>query len=88
MKRSRQCPKCESKRVGYFEKVVDQGQRGISTRKLGEAQTAQLMGLAVVQATGEVEAFVCTDCGYFEEYVKEPQSIDWSSMRGFRLCWQ
>lgn len=86
MKRTWQCPKCTSRRVGYFENVVDQSQRGASVRKIGEAQTGQMLGLSVVEAVGEVEAFVCADCGYFEEYVKEPQSIDWNAMRGFRWC--
>ena len=86
MKRTWQCPKCTSKRVGYFENVVDQSQRGPSARKIGQAQTGQMLGLTVVEAVGEIEAFVCADCGYFEEYVKGPQSIDWNAMRGFRWC--
>lgn len=85
MKRNWQCPKCQSTRVGYFENVVDQSQHGLSKRKIGEAQTGSMLGLAVVEGVGEIEAFVCTDCGYFEEYVKEPQTINWSAMRGF--CW-
>lgn len=34
------------------------------------------------KATGEVDAYVCAECGYFEEYLRDPQSIDWGSVVG------
>ena len=30
--------------------------------------------------TGEVEAYVCADCGYFEEYLKNPEQIPWAEI--------
>jgi len=86
MKRNWQCPKCHSQRVGYLENVTDVGEHGLESRKIGQAQTGSLFGLAVVEGHGDIEAFVCTDCGYFEEYVKQAQAIDWNGMRGFRWC--
>lgn len=34
------------------------------------------------RAAGEVEAYACADCGYFEEYLRDPRSIDWGSVVG------
>jgi hypothetical protein len=53
---------------------------------LGLASIATVLGLHAYAHRGEIEAFVCTDCGYFEEYVRNPQSIPWSTMKGFRWC--
>lgn len=35
-----------------------------------------------LSAAGETEAFVCTRCGYLEEYLKSPRDIDWSAVVG------
>src|SRR5262249_12090117 len=32
--------------------------------------------------TGEVEAYVCADCGYLEEYLRDPRAIDWDRVVG------
>lgn len=32
---------------------------------------------------GRVEAYVCTSCGYFEEYVVAPQQVPWEDLEGF-----
>jgi len=81
MKKTWQCPKCGSDRVGYLEKPVgDGGDYGV--RKVGRVPA--MMG--TVKSVGEMEAFVCTSCGYFEEYVKEPASIQWSELEDFRWC--
>lgn len=34
---------------------------------------------------GATEAYVCTACGYFEEYLREPHRIDWSRVDGAKL---
>lgn len=36
----------------------------------------------VVEHTADTEAYVCTECGYFEEYVKNPQAIPWGEVEG------
>jgi hypothetical protein len=37
-----------------------------------------------LEFAGEVEAYVCADCGYLEEYLRDPQSIDWDRVVGAR----
>jgi hypothetical protein len=32
--------------------------------------------------TGETEGYVCTECGYLEEYVKSTREIAWDSIEG------
>ena len=31
---------------------------------------------------GETEAYACADCGFFEEYLREPQRIRWDDIDG------
>ena len=28
------------------------------------------------------EAYVCSGCGFFEEYVREPESVNWDDLHG------
>jgi predicted nucleic-acid-binding Zn-ribbon protein len=87
MKNTWTCPKCKSQRVGYLENLVDRSPSGQEDRKyIGYQKTGELFGLAAFRVSGEMEAFVCADCGYVEEYVKNAQSISWETMRGFRWC--
>jgi predicted nucleic-acid-binding Zn-ribbon protein len=87
MKRTWQCPKCQSARVGYLETLPD-GARGEASRPrmFGEAVLGSVFGAVATQVTAPIEAFVCTECGYFEEYVKDPASINWANLVGFRWC--
>jgi predicted nucleic-acid-binding Zn-ribbon protein len=34
------------------------------------------------EPAGEVEAYACAECGYFEEYLREPAKIDWDRITG------
>ena len=90
MKRTWKCPKCQSERVGYLETVPDGGSSssGSTTgdRKIGKAEAGEMFGLKAYRGAGDVEAFVCTVCGYFEEYVRAPEAIPWDTMQGFRWC--
>lgn len=79
MKQTWQCPKCRSVRVGYFERVPDQAS-GARTRSLGEPK-----GFGWPNQ-GVVEAFVCADCGYFEEYVADVADVRWEDLSNFRWC--
>ena len=38
-----------------------------------------------IELTGEVEAYCCSDCGYLEEYLRNPASIDFSQVVGAGL---
>ncbi|MBX3274879.1 MAG: hypothetical protein KF729_31740 [Sandaracinaceae bacterium] len=87
MKRTWQCPKCASDRIGYLESLPDGAYGKASVdRKIAMEQVGNVFGVVAHQPAGEVEAFVCTSCGYFEEYVRDPQAIDWSKVKGFRWC--
>lgn len=86
MKRSWECPKCESARVGYLERLPDAGQSGKLGRMIGGASPPNAGRLTLLERVGEVEAFICADCGYFEEYVKAPQTIPWDQVKHFRWC--
>lgn len=66
MKRSKQCPKCQSRQVGCA--LVDIG--SVQTVCIGEDVAT--------------ERWACTECGYFESYVKEPRQL--IRFRSFRLA--
>lgn len=34
------------------------------------------------EAVGETELFVCATCGWFEEYLKNPESLPWDQVDG------
>lgn len=83
MKLSRQCPKCQSLKVGYLEKILDhQGEGSVTSQKIGKV-SEKLWAYRVQTAAGETEAYICTECGYYETYVKEPGSISWNDMVDF-----
>jgi len=79
MKQSGRCPKCTSTRVGLLPEVFDMAQGFRTTRHL-----VGKMGMWKVQTEAAVEAYICTDCGYFEEYVKAPGEVAWHEVEGFQ----
>lgn len=34
------------------------------------------------ETAGETEAYVCADCGFFEEYLREPRRMRWEHVDG------
>jgi hypothetical protein len=99
MKNSARCPRCGSPKVGHLDAVPDL--RG-DPDGLDPAPTCpQYAGVVVVRAftpglfgsaerlglAGPLEAYVCTECGYYETYVKSPEQVPFQRMRGFTwLC--
>lgn len=75
MKRKGVCPKCQQRRIGRVERVFDDGVK--AQRYLG------LKGGLFKSRAGRVEAYVCTACGYFEEYVVAPEQVAWEDLEGF-----
>lgn len=59
MKRTKQCPKCDSRRVGF-------GVEGPNT----SASLYITESVAVAS-----ERWLCTDCGYVEWYVRDPAAL-------------
>ncbi|MBI2388345.1 MAG: hypothetical protein HYV09_01900 [Deltaproteobacteria bacterium] len=87
MKRTWRCPKCNGARIGYFETLPDSAHGEASKpRMIGNQVVGSFLGLQAHQGAAPVEAFVCTECGYFEEYVKNPTTIPWDQFVGFRWC--
>ena len=83
MKQTKRCPKCGSRRVGHLERILDQqGDGEDGNQKIGKVAES-LYSFTVRTATGETEAYVCADCGYFETYVKSPETIAWDDMEAF-----
>jgi len=81
MKTSKKCPKCGSKKVGHLDTVMDDiGHSKPQPRKLAESLDGGAWQLGPRTAfSANVEAYVCTECGYFEEYVKGAKP--WSGTR-------
>jgi predicted nucleic-acid-binding Zn-ribbon protein len=85
MKTSGKCSKCGSSRVGRLEYVADETDATTEPgkkRSLWWQSEGGFFSSKVHRA--DVEAYVCTECGYFEEYVKNPQSIPWENLAPFR----
>ena len=97
MKQTHRCPKCLGRNIGYLPELWD---RTISVRQAKDRADVHAMykpqpvGIRVVkkasggkrcESHGLLEAYVCTDCGYLETYVKNPGNLSFSSLKGFRL---
>ncbi|MEL6347787.1 MAG: hypothetical protein AAFV53_32075 [Myxococcota bacterium] len=76
MRNEKVCPKCNSRKIGRLSHVVD-WDRGAVARRLAKGRVGRMT------AYGTVEAYICTSCGYFEEYVKEPGKVPWHRVDGF-----
>ena len=87
MKKSKECPKCESLKIGYLAVVPDEADdRGILPSRIGFIEKVRGKWLKVfdTKKVGPLEAYVCTECGYYETYVKSPESIPFAQLAGFR----
>jgi hypothetical protein len=80
MRTSNKCIKCGSLAIGHLERLYElTGDRkaGLPTSMLGVLGSTR-------QGAGPLEAYVCTECGYFETYVKAPATVPFHQLRGFR----
>jgi predicted nucleic-acid-binding Zn-ribbon protein len=85
MKTSGKCGKCGGTRIGRFEHVADETDATTGpgrTRSLWWQREGGFFSSKELRA--DVEAYVCTACGYFEEYVKDPKSVPWEKLTPFR----
>jgi len=93
MKATKQCPKCDSRRVGHLATVHDQlvhehtpkSRWAFTTRKVGIAESKGWFH-TYAKGQGGLEAYLCADCGYFETYVKDPASVPFDKLQGFSWC--
>ncbi len=77
MKKSGSCPKCQGRRIGRLAGVPDQTKGG-GLRAIAEEKDTWF-----ATYHGLVEAYVCTECGYFEEYVFAAGDVPWEKLLGF-----
>lgn len=80
MKHSGRCPKCAAERILHIESSRPEEPRMLVRR----APTVGILGGDghVLEGVGRVEAFVCAECGYLEEYIVRPKSIPWDDVIG------
>lgn len=81
------CTKCGGSRIGKFGNVLDCLTNNPDEVRIINKEFRKLS--SVTKKTGFmksetkaalVEAYVCTECGYFEEYVSNPRDLPWESL--------
>ena len=95
MKNKGICPKCDSQEIGYLENVihrteaeiVSQSVRGHCSAPLGVERTESEGVIKIIKEgpVGELEAYFCCSCGFYETYIKEPSSIQFENIIGFKM---
>jgi predicted nucleic-acid-binding Zn-ribbon protein len=92
MKQTKQCPKCRSLRVGFLERQYERSGEYDSDYErpavlVEETRRAFWSGKEklVTGRFGSLEAYICTECGYHETYVVDPQNIPWDRVAGFHF---
>jgi hypothetical protein len=94
MKSTAVCPKCQSQQIVKVTHVADAtalyGSGSDITTNTGHAPVtrrllAQIADKGSQKTIGEVEAYVCAHCGYFEEYLVNPTQVDWKRVVGATL---
>jgi predicted nucleic-acid-binding Zn-ribbon protein len=86
VKKDKQCPKCLSLKIGFIAEQIDRsGELDTSrARFVGEHKVPGMLWGENDQRVGNLEAYVCTVCGYFESYVAGPASVPWEDLADFR----
>ena len=86
MKASKRCPKCNSLRVGHLEHQWQSdeghGSAGPKAMPVGVVEEVAFF-FKSREAVGQLEAYLCADCGYFETYVRDPASVPYEKLQGF-----
>ena len=51
-----------------------------------QSESKKAFGLKIVkkEPVGELEAYFCTSCGFYETYIKNPSSIHFDGINGFK----
>jgi hypothetical protein len=94
MKSTAICPKCQGNKIVKVSHVADAtnyyGDGSDITTNTGHAPTSRRLLATIAEkgsqkTTGDVEAYVCAHCGYFEEYLVNPTHVDWKHVVGATL---
>jgi predicted nucleic-acid-binding Zn-ribbon protein len=83
MKQTKQCPKCDSRKVGYVNYQPEGSGESFRWRVVARVREPQRHDS--LPRIGELEAYVCTACGYYESYVRDPSGTRWGELSGFRM---
>ena len=86
MKQSFRCPKCESPRVGRIGLPSESLSEKRESAKMWARSHRQFPVREFLLNYWLCEKYVCTECGYFEEYVLDPQEIPWERVEEFQWC--
>ena len=97
MKKTGICPKCDSQKIGFIENVLNKTQGTVGSRQVvgypkapvgitrSETSSGFLGSIVRNTSAGELEAFFCTECGFFETYIKNPAELDYEKIEGFKM---
>ena len=94
MKNTGVCPKCNSQKIGYLENIIQRTEAIMESRSLiGHCsaplgiERSELGGFIKVikeGPVGKLEAYICSSCGFYETYIKDPSSIQYETIIGFK----
>jgi len=96
MKQTHICPKCKAIKIGYINNVINKCDTsagsysviGYSNAPLGTttSESKKSFGIKIVKRVteGELEAYLCASCGYYETYIKSPSKIQYENIDGFK----
>jgi predicted nucleic-acid-binding Zn-ribbon protein len=88
VKTTKQCPKCDGTKIGHLATVHDRDyyySNVLKERAVGyQPGPSGWLKSGKVEGAGGFEAYVCGECGYYETYVKSPESIPFEDLDGFR----
>ena len=84
MKTTRQCPKCKSLKVGYLEAIADHIDTArTQPQHLGAVAHKVNWAMSRVQPVGQLEAYVCAECGFLESYVQAASEVPFDKLPGW-----
>lgn len=90
MKTSKQCPKCHSLDIGVLDiAALPHGTEVLDFRpQPAGVIKRKSWPMPVFIPVGRLEAWVCTNCGYYETYVCQPDQVDFTNLHSFRWAGQ
>jgi predicted nucleic-acid-binding Zn-ribbon protein len=78
MRKTKKCPKCDCTKLVNIAVVADARGDGGSTLQACLAvrfEGHSFLGNVKTRAVGKLEAVTCSECGYTEYYVADPQEL-------------
>ena len=91
MKHTCVCPKCNSKKIGYLEHVIQRTEAHVGSQAVtGHCaapigiERSESGGTSKVEPVGKLEAYICGSCGFYETYIKDPSKVQFESIIDFK----